>query len=373
VLNKIYNILFPVFCVLTGFSCIHSVADFQFPTLKEPGLLTLHSKACFFDNTDATSEKIKIILDVPDKKEIEQIDAIMKFTGLPQNFSIYRGNISTAMAAVVNNQRFIIYNKKLLANNNEPDSAYWSSVFILAHEIGHHLADNISDTINFQNAELEADRFAGTVLYSMGADSNEVLSAITSEYFSGKGDSISQPSKAKRIATVKTSWFKANKNRYESVIPPTPDEVLAVKEFTSENLVFNSKWNEFIFEDGAYKKDFDALTFFNASDYCKKLKGVILDVQRIQNDSRENYPEDLIQLRLVIKMMESKSSCINDYAKNEKIEFNVDYEPFRAKDKAKDLYDFFVPGRRLEFDIIFLKMEGDCDGCPYNISRAKAI
>ncbi len=367
-MNIIRNIILLIVFIFIGFSCNQTVQDFKAPTLKESGWLIIYSNACFFSNDDTI--KKKIIIKNPDIKDLEQINSIMKFTGLPQNFSIYSGNIQNAMATIVNNQRVIIYNKNLFENKNEINNSYWSSLFIMAHEIGHHLAANISDSSNFINAELEADRFAGNILYNMGADSNQVLAALSSTIIINKTSHKTKPSTDKRITTVKASWLNANKNRYESVIPPTADEELDVKEFTEKNLVFNSKWNEYRFENNTSKKALDTLKILNEFAPCKKLKGIIIDVQKIPNDPPERFSKDLIQLKIIIKIIRNEATCKSDFPEDEKVEFDVDYETITGITNKTNFLNLFVLGRRIEFDVLFLGM---CDGCPYNISRAKAL
>ncbi len=235
----IYYIIVMASCTSDKVNQVSAITkdSFASPTPTKSGLLNLVSRACYFDDVDSVEKKISIKIDVPSVREIDAINSIMGYVGLKSNFKIYRGDIDNAMATMVNNQRIIVYNKDLFTSLDNMDDSYWSTVFILAHEIGHHLAYSIIDTVDLLNIELEADRFAAATLYRMGADSVQVLSAISSRFISNAEDTDTHPSKARRIAAVKESWYDAFKKRYNAAIPPPPnDDFLNETEFNELEL-----------------------------------------------------------------------------------------------------------------------------------------
>src|SRR5690606_38431116 len=87
-----------------------------------------------------TAEEENIIIQTPRPRELHQINAILKFSGLGANFEIYSASINNAMATVIDNKRYILYDPELLSSTDIKSGNYWSSMSILAHEIGHHLA-----------------------------------------------------------------------------------------------------------------------------------------------------------------------------------------------------------------------------------------
>ncbi len=134
--------------------------------------------------------------------------------------------------------RFIVYDEKFL-KKFDSDSSRFETVTALAHEIGHHLSGHTlalsyqayqDSSIKYCNAEsnyfdrikcdeiktnylkesreqeLEADRFAGFIMYKYGAS----LSQITSLYYkitSNYDDSLSDhPNLNKRIAAVNAGY-----------------------------------------------------------------------------------------------------------------------------------------------------------------------
>ena len=118
----------------------------------------------------------------------------MSKTGLKPNFILRPCNdINNALAATVNGQRFILYDPKFMSNLGQGNK-YWSNLFILAHEVAHHLNNHTIDWILLKNNntssrtleqnrkyELEADEFAGFILAKLGAtylETTEIISNL---------------------------------------------------------------------------------------------------------------------------------------------------------------------------------------------------
>lgn len=374
-------------------SCKKNKHKFIAPTTLKPGLLIPTSRACYFDIADAVQKKAEIKLELPDTNELEQIKSIMKYVGLPQNFKIYRGNISNAMATMQDNQRLIIYNKDLFAKMNALDSNYWSSLFIIAHEIGHHLAYNISDSSNSIQAELDADIFASSLLYRMGADSNQVSIAINSNLISNTEDTKTHPSKNKRLAVVKQSWYQASVLRFNSTLPPPIDDDFSPVDdetigrgFTKENLVLNSWGKELLdYDDDEYKGT-------DSSMYNKIMKknymgfeGIILNTEKREDwYGYEKNSVSFIQIEVLVtktnpayvnytKEWDGDDGYWHGYLKeHEKYQFLIAFEPASAKESKKEFYRFFSEGRRFQFDVVMLDLQQAAVPL-YNISRVNAL
>lgn len=160
-------------------------------------------------------------LELPNEREINQITNILRYAGLSQNFDIYSAPIENAVATMINNRRFIIYDPRLMNVADHNSNSYWSSMSILAHEIGHHLQGHTLEKGGSNpEAELEADKFSGHILYKMGATLEQALAAINN--FGNEIDTSTHPSKYKRMASIKEGWQEASSQRYESAIPPPP-------------------------------------------------------------------------------------------------------------------------------------------------------
>lgn len=139
---------------------------------------------------------------------------IMKYTGLPQNFDVVRGQVPNAAAVIVAGpdkipRRVIAYNPQFMGevtratkNNN------WAPVSIMAHEIGHHLSGHTIVPGGSQPPiELEADKFSGFVLYKMGASLADSLKAI--ETLVPEQDGQTHPGRRKRVAAISDGWKQA--------------------------------------------------------------------------------------------------------------------------------------------------------------------
>ncbi len=337
-----------------------------------PAGLNINARACYFDDVDSITKKTTIKLDSPGRHEIEEINKLMKFTGLPLNFTIYRGNVKTAMATLLNDQRVIVYSKDLFTGMSILDSSYWSAMFIIAHEIGHHLAYNISDTTNLHDTELAADIFASSVLYSMGADSNQVLYALSSGIISNDGDTKTHPAISKRIAAVKQSWYRAARMRYQAVAPPTADDELMVKEFTERNLAFNAIGNNYFYN--MFTKDDDKQKVINYFDPVRNLEGTILDVKKTRHHYTDADFKKVVQLKMTILVTHiDKVDQHETFRENHRYGYEVFYEPKLRTDRIKDLYDFFKAGRRIKFDVINLYKGHDYGGEVLTIIKAKVL
>ena len=98
----------------------------------------------------------------------------MRFTGLTQNFDIEPAkHVGNAFATIVNKRRAILYNPEFMKQAvAEGEGSNWVAITILAHEIAHHLNNHflLLGAGSRKKLEIEADEFAGFVLYKMGAE-----------------------------------------------------------------------------------------------------------------------------------------------------------------------------------------------------------
>ena len=99
----------------------------------------------------------------------------------------------------------------------------WSSTFILAHEVGHHinghtrdfLLASILDDITLEKKrqeELEADEFASFVLTKLGASYDEIKEVIELVTTNDDDTYSTHPTKNKRLLAVNTGYNRARKN-----------------------------------------------------------------------------------------------------------------------------------------------------------------
>lgn len=132
---------------------------------------------------------------------------VIRETGLSQNFVILPGDVSNVKAYMDDNERILEYNpdfmEKLQGDTN------WHGISVLARQIGHHLSNaKLEGGVPTIDEEIEADKYAGFVLYKMGATLEEAVKAmefVISEDSLGKGIS-----KNSRLVSLTKGWNNAN-------------------------------------------------------------------------------------------------------------------------------------------------------------------
>jgi Zn-dependent peptidase ImmA (M78 family) len=136
----------------------------------------------------------------PDDQAQKFVNNIVKYAGLPPNFTIKAANVSNARATMENNQRLLLYNQDFIQHAIKAGGTPWAAIGIMAHEIGHHLSGHTlgNSGATRMDEELQADQFAGHILFQMGATRDEVTSPLNS-LTSSQGDSL-HPPKSARIA-----------------------------------------------------------------------------------------------------------------------------------------------------------------------------
>ena len=150
------------------------------------------------------------------------LEKILSVIGASKRFILQPcSDINNAVATSYKGLRYILYDKSFMstiANN----STAWSQLFILAHEVGHHINGHSIDILLAaadvvepktlsakRQQELESDEFAGFILAKLGATLEQTSEAIKL-LSSNKDDTYSShPTKAKRLNAIKIGFNKA--------------------------------------------------------------------------------------------------------------------------------------------------------------------
>jgi len=174
---------------------------------------------CGYTNTVTNTNYSRL---KPKIREVDEFNKILKYIGLPFGFELYKSNVKNAVALLDNQRRIILYNETLLAKTDLHNKDYWSSMSIISHELGHHLAGHTFNLENYNSheKELEADRFSGFVLFKMGATLKEASAALV--LLANKVETYSHPNKLKRLEALKSGWLAAQKLDLLSAVPPPP-------------------------------------------------------------------------------------------------------------------------------------------------------
>ena len=156
------------------------------------------------------------------------LNRILDVSGLSKNFILYPCNDVTeaAIALTYKGDRYIFYNTSFMnsVNSNLND---WANLFVLAHEVGHHVNGHtkelqlyidgeISEDSKYKNRqqELEADEWAGFVISKLGASMNswkDVKKLISAISIDGDDSQSTHPNKTKRLIAAQRGYNKGKK------------------------------------------------------------------------------------------------------------------------------------------------------------------
>jgi formylglycine-generating enzyme required for sulfatase activity len=177
--------------------------------------------SCSFDGDQEDAE---IYADDASDEATVIVRNIMKMNVLAQNFIIKSGNVKNALAAVDGKQRFILYSTSFLESFKADENAKWAAYCLMAHEIGHHLNnDDMAETDPAKRKlmEIQADKFAGGILYRMGATLLQAQFGV--EKYTEDAVSKTHPPKSARLNAVATGWKQMQESmRSQGFEPPKP-------------------------------------------------------------------------------------------------------------------------------------------------------
>jgi len=176
-------------------------------------------QACSYDGKAITVDP-RALTTPAAPQSAEAVAAIMRFTGLPQNFRIIESNVPNAAAMIVLGpdglaQRVIAYNRQFVERlHRVAAGSDWPAVSIMAHEIGHHLSGHTLMPGGSQPLiELEADKFSGFVLFKMGAtlaDAEKAIATLVPE-----ADGPTHPGRKRRLAAIEAGWTDSCRQQQE--------------------------------------------------------------------------------------------------------------------------------------------------------------
>ena len=147
------------------------------------------------------------------------LDRILDASGLAKNFTLTQcDNIDNAAAISYKGVRYILYDKEFLQTITDYTND-WANLFILAHEVGHHLNGHSVDVsmLNIvesktledkRKQELEADEFAAFVLAQLGAPLRSVIEPIELVTSNKEDTHSTHPNKIKRLNAIRRGYQK---------------------------------------------------------------------------------------------------------------------------------------------------------------------
>ncbi len=227
--------------------------------LYHPLLINCQHQNCQYYGSTAEYTSFDICKGIgfgSNKNAEEIVNKILSEVGLKRNFILIDcPNINNAIAVNLPSKngllRYIIYDSDFMESI---DSSNWSSISILAHEIGHHLNGHTLETsTSTHNYELEADEFSGFILGKLGANISQAQAAIKT--VSPLAPSSSHPGQRQRLNAIKKG-FQLAKGNSEEV------------NFHLENKIYANKNNSSDFQK-AVELSNQAYKFVVKNDYKK--------------------------------------------------------------------------------------------------------
>jgi hypothetical protein len=135
---------------------------------------------------------------------------ILNVTGLKSNFELKAADVPNIQASVYRRERRILYNPAYMNWISRATHNKWGAMALLAHEVGHHLnGHTLKKKGSTPAVELEADEFAGFVLYKLGASLKETQTVMF--FIATTQASITHPARASRMEALERGWNKAAK------------------------------------------------------------------------------------------------------------------------------------------------------------------
>jgi hypothetical protein len=148
------------------------------------------------------------------------LNKILNVIGASKNFVLTPcDNIFNAYATAYKGVRYIVYDRKFmkLINSNTNN---WSNLFILAHEVGHHINGHSIDLLLYKGEdglglpslqkkrkqELEADKFAAFILARLGAKLEQLNQIISSVSPNSDDYHSTHPNKSERLKSIKEGF-----------------------------------------------------------------------------------------------------------------------------------------------------------------------
>jgi hypothetical protein len=147
-----------------------------------------------------------ILATIPQPKEMLQ--EIVDVMGLQTNFELKEAEVLNIQASISHRKRMILYNPAYIKWLNLLTRDKWCVTALIAHEVGHHLnGHTIRKGGSSHGVELEADEFAGFVLYKLGATLEDAQKVMN--YIAGINASETHPARMDRKQAIQTGWVKA--------------------------------------------------------------------------------------------------------------------------------------------------------------------
>lgn len=201
---------------------IYLCALFVLPFLLAAQTTMTFPNGCNFINA-ADPQTVTFFDPTPEANAI--VARILKAGGIQQqSFSLVVGNVKNARASQKNGTRYVLYSQQFIELFKQKSQTYWSSYFLLAHEIGHHVLNHDFSGLDKSRShinEFQADTFATRIMVNLGATYDETLAGINA--FVKDPETSTHPAPSARAELIAISYRKWSSRRtvFPTVNNPT--------------------------------------------------------------------------------------------------------------------------------------------------------
>jgi hypothetical protein len=142
----------------------------------------------------------------PDKQSLSLFSELLAKSGKDLNVVVKAANVPEVAAATNGKERLLLYNQFALDRFQKEGRKDWRLTMVIGHQIGHHASDHafsLPPELRIE-VELEADRFAGYLMFQLGATIADVQSLT--EFFGESPQNPLFPDPKARLAATIEGW-----------------------------------------------------------------------------------------------------------------------------------------------------------------------
>jgi tetratricopeptide (TPR) repeat protein len=264
------------------------------------------------------------------------LEKILNVIGASKRFVLQPcNNINNAVAVSYKGIRYILYDNNFMNSINNMNN--WGNLFILAHEVGHHINGHSLDLILYSSKsvesktlsqrrkqELEADEFAGFIIAKLGGNIIEINKLIN-KISSNKDDIYStHPNTTKRLNAIKIGYNKALNKK--TVVYENKNNLNTAEDYLYEAIEkFNNGDIQGAISDNSKAIELNPKFFFSYINrgICKMrlkdFRGAIVDFN-LSLELNPNYIDTFIKRGISKNQLKDNRGAIEDY--NRAIELN---------------------------------------------------
>jgi hypothetical protein len=217
------------------------------------------------------TETPEVTLTSPDSATHALINRIVQYAEQEANIRVKAYDRFNAEARIMvedgKSHRYILFNPEFLKRIRESKGSDWAVIGVLAHEVEHHL---LGHTVEYDSSnptlELVADKYAGVILFKMGATLEQARSGFDAISKDVVPPGSSHPPRSQRIAAVEAGWNQANKVQVKKELSDLMLSFLRVNVEGNKKAIADMLADEYTDMDETRGETYNKSTFLDGVD-----------------------------------------------------------------------------------------------------------